>query len=302
MIMKSKFNSPNPKALSSPQMSKHRLSLCKRLRLDGLEQIFMSSERYTAALTSAKSQPFLDQDFPPNVDSIVGFTGGDANFYENFVIWQRPTQFPGAGKKGPPVTFDQIRPEVIQQGSLGNCYLLAACASIAQRPARLERIFLSGPDFQPQGVYAVAMCLNGLWQEIIVDDWFPCRANSGYPIFTYSRDTSIWVLLIEKAWAKVHGSYLQIKCGNSREALHDLTGAPTESVFIKKGSEAEKGGELWEKIKEAFEKEFIMCASSRKKQVKEDELYLKERGLKPSHAYSVLDAFEVKVKGNIIWR
>lgn len=37
----------------------------------------------------------------------------------------------------------------------------------------------------------------------------------------------IWVLLLEKAWAKLNGNYENIERGYNSEALRDLTGAPT---------------------------------------------------------------------------
>ena len=38
---------------------------------------------------------------------------------------------------------------------------------------------------------------------------------------------------VEKAYAKLHGSYEKIVSGNCREALFALTGAPTKTIFIK---------------------------------------------------------------------
>ncbi len=45
-----------------------------------------------------------------------------------------------------------------------------------------------------------------------VDDLFPCsfdiKTNAWHPIFTQcSKTNEIWVLVLEKAWAKLHGSY-----------------------------------------------------------------------------------------------
>lgn len=41
----------------------------------------------------------------------------------------------------------------------------------------------------------------------------------------------MWVLIIEKVWAKLHGSYTNIDGGLAKEALHDLTGAPCKTYF-----------------------------------------------------------------------
>jgi len=39
---------------------------------------------------------------------------------------------------------------------------------------------------------------------------------------------------LEKAWAKIYGSYERIEAGTCREAFRDLTGAPTKSVLTEK--------------------------------------------------------------------
>jgi len=45
------------------------------------------------------------------------------------------------------------------------------------------------------------MYLNGIEQEIIVDDYFPC-INDEEPIFSKPKGKEIWVMLLEKAWIK----------------------------------------------------------------------------------------------------
>ena len=53
----------------------------------------------------------------------------------------------------------------------------------------------------------MALCLNGVWEDIILDDQFPCVRTGGRyePAFNHTKSNELWVMLIEKAWAKVHG-------------------------------------------------------------------------------------------------
>ncbi len=64
--------------------------------------------------------------------------------------------------------------------------------------------------------------------------------------------------LLEKAWAKVNGSYEGTITGLPSDALKALTGAPVEFYSHDFYSDEE----LWEMIKEADKKRFISLASS----------------------------------------
>ena len=77
----------------------------------------------------------------------------------------------------------------------------------------------------------MAFCINGIWEEILIDDYFPCLPNYK-PAFNHTITNEIWVMIIEKAWAKVHGGYLNIAAGLTREALRDLTGACCKTFFV----------------------------------------------------------------------
>lgn len=55
------------------------------------------------------------------------------------------------------------------------------------------------------GIYMVKLFINGVVTPVIVDDYLPTIYNK--PAFASSQDSELWVALLEKAWAKLHGSY-----------------------------------------------------------------------------------------------
>ena len=77
-------------------------------------------------------------------------------------------------------------------------------------------------------IYGVKFCFNGIWKNIIVDDWLPTRYST--PVFSKSNGKFVWVPIIEKAFAKLHGNYKAIESGTLEEAMRILTGAPTFDV------------------------------------------------------------------------
>lgn len=77
-------------------------------------------------------------------------------------------------------------------------------------------------------MYCVKFCIDGEWRAIVVDDYFPVMNNQ--PAFSSGSRNELWVMVIEKAWAKVFGSYLSIEAGHPIEVLRALTGAPTKII------------------------------------------------------------------------
>jgi calpain-15 len=78
-----------------------------------------------------------------------------------------------------------------------------------------------------------------------VDDRFPYNEEKGKWAFSRpSHTTEIWVLILEKAWAKIFGSYQRIEAGQTGEALHPLTGCP--SKMFKHGDITSDA--LWDQI------------------------------------------------------
>jgi calpain-15 len=63
-----------------------------------------------------------------------------------------------------------------------------------------------------------------------IDDFFPCREvkpDKFKSAFSKPRNNNLlWVLILEKAWAKVNGSYDLTDGGFTSDAISCLTGAP----------------------------------------------------------------------------
>ena len=78
------------------------------------------------------------------------------------------------------------------------------------------------------GIYMVRFFLNGQETPVTIDDYLPVNKN-GRPAFAYSADGELWVSLLEKAWAKLHGSYARTEGGLPCFAASHIMGVPSES-------------------------------------------------------------------------
>ena len=96
---------------------------------------------------------------------------------------------------------------------------MASLSALAEYPERIKKIFIT-ESVNEAGCYAVSLFINGERRTVVVDDYFPY--DEYYGKWAFSRpsedeDTKrgratkeIWVLIVEKAWAKVFGSYQRI--------------------------------------------------------------------------------------------
>ena len=261
----------------------------KTNELDDLQEL-LKSRKVSEILMSSRLNNFIDPNFKPDKKAILGYKNkNQMDIKLSQLIFLTPSKF----FKQPILVSENIDSNDIYQGSLGDCYLLAAISSIANSPHRLERLFLI-KNYNKNGVYIIALCINGIWQEVILDDYFVCDKLTMKPAFNYNKNNELWVMLLEKAWAKVHGGYMNISSGITREALRDLTGAPAITFF----SDSVNQNEFWEKLLDSYEKNFIMTAGSDDLSYGRGDIFISKIGLAGSHAYSLLGVYEiVKING-----
>ena len=154
-------------------------------------------------------QPWTDPHFKPQVSSII-----DEDMTRNrriqawsTLVWRRPRDVYGENNY---TVFRNIGPNDIIQGKCGDCYFLSTLSSFAETPARIKKIFLN-TEVNEAGIYAVSLYVNGEKRTVVVDDHFPYDTNTDrWAMCRPSRDDGvqeIWPLILEKAWAKVFGSY-----------------------------------------------------------------------------------------------
>ncbi|KAK0416655.1 hypothetical protein QR680_012613 [Steinernema hermaphroditum] len=162
---------------------------------------------------------FEDLEFPSN-DSSLYYSRRPPKR----VTWLRP----GEIVKDPQLIHEgQSRFDVIQ-GELGDCWLLAAAANLTLRDELFYRVSFTE---NYAGIFHFQFWQYGRWVDVVVDDRLP--TDDGKLLYMHSRDhNEFWSALLEKAYAKLHGSYEALKGGTTSEALEDMTGGLTEFIDL----------------------------------------------------------------------
>jgi len=232
---------------------------------------------------------FVDPIFPPNLKSI--YLGAENFHIESKVHWRRPNEFFNGQQFS---IFDrEIEPNDIKQGSLGDCWFMCSLSSLSERPSLVRRLFIT-TDVNQEGIYKVRFCKGGMWVTVTVDDYFPCAPQSA-PIFSKAQGNELWVLLLEKAYSKLHGSYGLLRGGWASEGMIDLTGCPTETIDFAKESGANllRQNALWPLLKkEDDEGSLISGSTPGEDRWTEVGGPSRNGGLVPGHAYTIIQVKE----------
>lgn len=185
--------------------------------------------------------------------------------------------------RGRECVYDKFEADDILQGCNKDGYFLSAVSALSEFPARLEKLFLV-KKVNNAGIYAVTLYIAGCPTTIVVDSYFPYDEKTRKPAFAGTNQNELWVMILEKAWAKFHGSYTNIDEGDPREALAALTGSAVDKLVHESYSEPK---ELW-KLLSTFDRErYVMCTGG---------AHDTTQGLIPTQTYTLINVYEVRFK------
>ncbi|XP_072120768.1 calpain-3-like isoform X2 [Mobula birostris] len=222
---------------------------------------------------------FEDPEFPADESSL---------FYSQFLPfkleWKRPPEI----CENPKFIIGGASRTDICQGDLGDCWFLAAIACLTLNEKLLYRVIPRDQYFTENyaGIFHFQFWRFGEWVDVVIDDRIPTFNN--HLVFTKSAERNeFWSALLEKAYAKLHGSYEALKGGNTTEAMEDFTGGVTE-FFEMRGAPKD----MYKIMKKATERGSLMACSIDSFVPLQFETRLPS-GLVKGHAYSVTGVDEV---------
>lgn len=218
-------------------------------------------------LQQRKVKKFIDSDFGPAKPSdsfgneMALYKDGRANIKgqtdPSQVEWVYPEVLCPPGKK--PMFVEGASSQDCIQGELGNCWFISAMSVLVTRDEllvggrqgmdynsdmiidkELATLLSNGVyppifhRFRAHGLYVIRFFKNFKWVYVIIDDRIPVNSQTKKPVFGHcDKIHELWVALIEKAYAKLHGCYENLTCGYIDEGIQELTGFQPEKILVR---------------------------------------------------------------------
>lgn len=214
-----------------------------------------------------RNRSYIDIDFPPLADSI--FEKQTESSHQKWWtipipvthVWRRPEDYI-LGSYG---TFTGvIVPNNIRRGTLGDRGFQSAIACLAEHPSLIMNLFVCDSVDQDglKGQHSIRICFSGIWNTVKIDGFVPCYPDSG-PLFMKSHSNELWQMLLQKAYAKVLGTYDALRTETAQNVLRNLTGSPVEVLSRECRSTVQmvRDNTLWPVLKDYSLSGYLMSLS-----------------------------------------
>ncbi|XP_027552449.1 calpain-13 isoform X1 [Neopelma chrysocephalum] len=237
------------------------------------------------ALCLSQGLLFEDDTFPAHISSIGPNLLPEDELRR--IQWKRPTEL----QRNPHLIMDGVSRFDIMQGEIGDCWMLAALGSLTLRKQFLENVLPKDQGFQDDyaGIFHFRFWQYGDWVDVVIDDRLPVL--NGRYLFVHPRTSNeFWPSLLEKAYAKLRGSYQNLNGGYLSDALVDLTGGVQVQFSLK-----DPPPDLEEILKAADKSRCLMGCSTPGQPKRNIEL---RNGIVQGHAYTITGAVKIRYKNS----
>ena len=286
-----------PKTKKKKKIKKKRTKKGDSLSLSGSEINIQNLENIQNIKNFFNQSPpkpgeqWTDDIFPPNNNSIISnaqkfndlFECEDNDIDISEIEWKRISEI----YPEPNILSDEINGKEITNGKISSSYFISAISALSDYPGLIKNIFIN-KEYNPDGYYTLILFIDGEYQFIYLDDYFPCLKGTNIPYFLKVNNFSIWPLLLEKAWAKLNSSYQNALSGWPNDIFRIFTGFSCEELIHNE----EDQERIWRIIKIVKENNGIICSSTKNEEV------INEVGLIPGLTYSLINALEVQDEKN----